>query len=138
MSNVQVCQFDDNLVEELKKFRFSRSTADRAIVMKIDTTKMMLVIDEHYEDTTTDELREELPGHQPRFVIYSFKLDHGDGRISYPMCLLFSTPRDCKTELMVMYAGTKLSLVKAAELTKVYEIRDLDELTDDWLQDKMK
>lgn len=39
---------------------------------------------------------------------------------------------------MVMYAGTKLSLVKAAELTKVYEIRDLDELTDDWLQDKMK
>jgi len=57
MSNVQVCQFDDNLVEELKKFRFSRSTADRAIVMKIDTTKMMLVIDEHYEDTTTDELR---------------------------------------------------------------------------------
>ena len=82
--------------------------------------------------------REELPGHQPRFVIYSFKLDHGDGRISYPMCLLFSTPRDCKTELMVMYAGTKLSLVKAAELTKVYEIRDLDELTDDWLQDKMK
>lgn len=37
-----------------------------------------------------------------------------------------------------MYAGTKLSLVKAAELTKVYEIRDLDELTDDWLQDKMK
>ena len=57
MSNVQVCQFDDNLVEELKKFRFSRSTADRAIVMKIDTSKMMLVIDEHYEDTTTDELR---------------------------------------------------------------------------------
>ena len=83
-------------------------------------------------------LREELPGHQPRFIIYSFKLDHGDGRTSYPMCLLFSTPRDCKTELMVMYAGTKLSLVKAAELTKVYEIRDLEELTDEWLHEKLK
>lgn len=57
MSNVQVCQFEENLVEELKKFRFSRSTACRAIVMKIDTSKMMLVIDEHYEDTTTEELR---------------------------------------------------------------------------------
>ena len=43
--------------EELKKFRFSRSTAGRAIVMKIDASKMMLVIDEHYEDTTTEELR---------------------------------------------------------------------------------
>lgn len=82
--------------------------------------------------------RDELPGHQPRFIIYSFKLDHGDGRISYPLCLLFSTPRDCKPELMVMYAGTKLSLVKAAELTKVYEIRDLDELTDEWLEEKLK
>ena len=39
---------------------------------------------------------------------------------------------------MVMYAGTKLSLVKAAELTKVYEIRDLDDLTDEWLQEKLK
>ena len=57
MSNVQVCQFEDNLVEELKKFRFSRSTTGRAIVMKIDTSKMQLVIEEHYEDTTADELR---------------------------------------------------------------------------------
>ena len=57
MSNVQVCQFEDNLVDELKKFRFSRSTNSRAIVMKIDTAKMMLVIDEHFEDTSTDELR---------------------------------------------------------------------------------
>ena len=57
MSNVQVCQFEESLVEELKKFRFSRSTTGRAIVMKIDASKMMLVIDEHYEDTTTEELR---------------------------------------------------------------------------------
>ena len=57
MSNVQVCQFEDNLVDELKKFRFSRSTNNRAIVMKIDMAKLMLVIDEKYEDTTTDELR---------------------------------------------------------------------------------
>lgn len=138
MANVQVCHFDENLIEELKKFRFSRLTTNRAIIMKIDAAKMTVVIDEMFEDTTTDELREELPGHQPRFIIYSFKLDHGDGRISYPICLLFSTPRDCKMELMVMYAGTKLSLVKAAEITKVYEIRDLDELTDEWLHDKLK
>ena len=57
MSNVQVCQFEENLVEELRKFRFSRSTAGRAIVMKIDASKMMLVIDEQYDNTTTEELR---------------------------------------------------------------------------------
>jgi hypothetical protein len=57
MSNVQICQFEDKLVEELKKFRFSKSTTGRAIVMKIDTSKMQLVIEEQYEDTTIDELR---------------------------------------------------------------------------------
>ena len=57
MANVQVCHFGDNLVEELKKFRFNRSTANRAIVMKIDTSKMTVVIDERFEDITTDELR---------------------------------------------------------------------------------
>ena len=37
----------------------------------------------------------------------------------------------------MMYAGTKLSLVKEADLTKVFEIRDLEELTDEWLKLKL-
>jgi Cofilin/tropomyosin-type actin-binding protein len=45
------------------------------------------------KDIDVDELREALPSHQPRFLVYSCKLDHGDGRISYPMCFIFSTPR---------------------------------------------
>lgn len=70
--------------------------------------------------------------------MYSYAVDHGDqGRVSYPMCLLFSTPRDCKTELMVMYAGSKLGLVREAEATKVFEIRDLEELTTEWLNQKL-
>jgi len=39
--------------------------------------------------------------------------------------------------LQMMYAGTKLSLVKEADLTKVFEIRDLEELTDEWLKLKL-
>lgn len=37
----------------------------------------------------------------------------------------------------MMYAGSKLELVKEAELTKVFEIRDLDELTDEFLHSKL-
>lgn len=36
-----------------------------------------------------------------------------------------------------MYAGTKLALQKEANLTRVYEIRELDELTEEWLQEKL-
>ena len=38
----------------------------------------------------------------------------------------------------MMYAGSKLSLVKEAELTKVFEIRCLEELTEEWLNSKLK
>jgi hypothetical protein len=40
-------------------------------------------------------------------------------------------------ELQMMYAGSKLSLVKDAEITKVFEIRDIDELTEEWLLEQL-
>jgi hypothetical protein len=40
-----------------------------------------------------DDLRESLPGHQPRFVVYSYRMEHADGRVSYPMCFIYITPR---------------------------------------------
>ena len=43
-----------------------------------------------------DDLRESLPGHQPRFVVYSYRMEHADGRVSYPMYFIYITPRDRK------------------------------------------
>lgn len=37
-----------------------------------------------------------------------------------------------------MYAGTKKALQTVADLTRVYEIRELDELTEEWLKEKLK
>jgi len=138
MSNVQVCDFAEGLVDEVKKFRFNKAKCSRAIIMKIDVPKQKLVIEDTLEDVNAEMLQSELPERQPRFILYSFELDHGDGRISYPMCLIWSTPIGCKTDLQMMYAGTKLPLVKEAGITKVFEIRELDELTDEWLESRMK
>ena len=41
-------------------------------------------------------------------------------------------------ELRMMYAGSKLHLVNVAELQHVYEIRDLEDLTEEWLQSKLQ
>ena len=40
-------------------------------------------------------------------------------------------------ELQIMYAGKKLALQKEVDLTQVYEVRELDELTEQWLQEKL-
>lgn len=47
-------------------------------------------------------------------------------------CYLFL---DSHMELQIMYAGTKMALQREANLTRVYEVRELDEMTDEWLQD---
>ena len=37
----------------------------------------------------------------------------------------------------MMYAGSKLSLVKEADITKVFEVRDLEEFTEEWLLEQL-
>lgn len=105
--------------------------------VKVDREKQLVCIDEQIEDITIDDLQEQLPGHQPRYIIYSYKMIHDDQRVSYPMCFIFYTPRDSQIELQMMYAGTKRALAREADLTKTYEIRELDELTEDWLKENL-
>lgn len=38
----------------------------------------------------------------------------------------------------MMYACTKSALQREVNLTRVYEVRELDELTEDWLKEKLK
>lgn len=40
-----------------------------------------------------EDLQEELPTSQPRFVVYSYCYNHEDGRQSYPLCFIFVTPQ---------------------------------------------
>lgn len=106
-------------------------------LVKVDREKQLVCVDEHIEDITIDDLQEQLPGHQPRYIVYSYKMIHDDQRVSYPMCFIFYTPRDSQIELQMMYAGTKRALAREADLTKTYEIRELDELTEEWLRENL-
>jgi hypothetical protein len=44
---------------------------------------------------------------------------------------------DSQIELQIMYAGTKMALQHEADLTRVYEVRELEELTEEWLKEKL-
>ena len=45
--------------------------------------------------------------------------------------------RDCKPEMQMMYPGSKLFLVDKIKLQHVFEIRELDEMTEEWLVNKL-
>ncbi|XP_042639311.1 glia maturation factor gamma [Orycteropus afer afer] len=133
-----VCEVDPELKERLRKFRFRKETDNAAIIMKVDKDRQMVVLEEEFQNISPEELKMELPERQPRtFVVYSYKYVHEDGRLSYPLCFIFSSPVGCKPEQQMMYAGSKNRLVQTAELTKVFEIRTTDDLTETWLKEKL-
>lgn len=105
--------------------------------MKVDREKQQIIIDEKLENITIEELQESLQSHQPRYVILSYRREHSDGRISYPLCFIYFTPRDSHAELQIMYAGSKISLQREADLARAFEIRELEDLTEEWLLEKL-
>ncbi|KAH1171694.1 hypothetical protein KIL84_007312 [Mauremys mutica] len=133
-----VCDVAEDLVEKLRKFRFRKETNNAAIIMKIDKDKQLVVLDEEHEVCYVNfvfffsflNLRK-------TFIVYSYKYQHDDGRVSYPLCFIFSSPVGCKPEQQMMYAGSKNKLVQTAELTKVFEIRNTEDLTEEWLREKL-
>ncbi|XP_015676168.1 glia maturation factor gamma [Protobothrops mucrosquamatus] len=132
-----VCDVDPELIEKLKKFRFQKETNNTALIMKVDKNRQLVVLEEEFQDISPEQLSNELPERQPRFVVYSYRYTHDDGRVSYPLCFIFSSPAGCKPEQQMMYAGSKNRLVQIAELTKVFEIRSTEELTEQWLKERL-
>lgn len=126
----KLCDISDDVKEELRKFRFRKSTNSSALLrkmqchlqwdlliekrnylcnilnnfyvtVKVDREKQMVILDECIDDVSVDELREQLPGHQPRYIVYSYRMEHADGRTSYPICFIFYTPRDSQVILIL-------------------------------------
>ncbi|XP_022090880.1 glia maturation factor gamma-like [Acanthaster planci] len=136
-SGLTVCTIDDEVKEKLKKFRFRQKKTNAALIFKILEQKVEVVLDEEFDDISVDELQAELPSAQPRYVYLSYCYKHSDGRVSYPLIFIFISPIGCKPELQMMYAGTKNSLVGEAGATKVFELRSTEELTEEYLLEKL-
>ncbi|CAM9680829.1 unnamed protein product [Lampetra fluviatilis] len=138
-----VCDVDPELEGKIQKFRFRKETTNGAIIMKIDKERRLVVLDEEHEDITPEDLREELPERQPRYPSRAkpYRLlghyQHDDGRVSYPLCFIFISPQGCNPEQQMMYAGSKNKLVQTSKLSKVFEIRNTEELTEEWLREKL-
>ncbi|TKR65478.1 hypothetical protein L596_025877 [Steinernema carpocapsae] len=136
---ISICHIPNDLKAKLRAFRFQKSTATNVLILKIDRETHTLIIEEDMQDCgDLEEVKDELPHQQPRYLLISYQLKHSDGRVSYPMCLVFYSPTGCHPEQQMLYAGSRNSLVQECELTKNFEIRDLDEFTSEFLDSKLK
>lgn len=128
-----MCSFEPELKKMLTKFRFRKEKTTAAIMIKIDSKTEMVVVDDDWDDVTMEELSEALPPSQPRYIVYSHVRHHSDGRVSYPLCILYYCPT-CKPGLGMRYAGMMSEMTNVSKINKVFKLTDADELTDEWLE----
>jgi hypothetical protein len=124
------------LKKQLRDFRFKHSVSTNAIILKIDRNDHIMKVDTILDECSIEEIQDELPDQQPRFVVISYELKHSDGRVSFPLCLLFYSPFGCSTELQILYAGSRNHLVNACDLRKNAEVREIEEITKEFLDSK--
>lgn len=126
--------------------------------VKIDPTHLRVVLEEELENVTLEQVAQQLPDSFPRYVLYTLPHGHPDGRVSYPLLFIFVSPTDTKPELMMMYSGTKTSLVRQCGATKVrvapgpptsladaadgrpaqvFDVRSVEELSDEWAHEQI-
>eukprot|EP00048_Salpingoeca_helianthica_P022314 m.17569 g.17569 ORF g.17569 m.17569 type:complete len:142 (-) comp7160_c0_seq1:41-466(-) len=137
MADIKVCAIPQEIKDMCKKFRFRKEKNNAAIIMKVDHEKMEVVLDEELEDITIDQLAADLPEFSPRYILYSYCHTHGDGRVSYPLLFIAYCPSGVKPEQNMIYAGTKPALVSAVQATKVFEMQNAEDMTEEWLVTKL-
>lgn len=62
---------------------------------------MEIVMVDELDDVTPEEIGEELSDSpfEPRWVMYMYEHRRPDGRVSYPLCLIYYNPAGCPVDL---------------------------------------
>lgn len=76
------------------------------------------------------DLSDELPDNSPRFVLLSYPLTLGSGRLSVPYVMLNYLPATCNSEMRMLYAGAKELMRNQSEAGRMIEIDTAEEVED--------
>ena len=67
-----------------------------------------------------------------------FRFERSDGRVQYPLILIFVSPNGGAPRQMMAYSGSRNQFRDSSKISKVFDVRDLEDLTQEWLDEKLK
>jgi Cofilin/tropomyosin-type actin-binding protein len=114
-----------------------KDPANCALILKIDRKKLLVEVEDELAQVPIEDIADELPPSAPRYVCYSYLNTHADGRKSYPLVFIYYIPPGCNPELNMLYSSTKLPLTRLFNIQKEFELRDQEDLTEEWLKKKL-
>ncbi|KAM6500294.1 hypothetical protein JOM56_003308 [Amanita muscaria] len=122
----------------IHNFRLSKHRdITRALVVKINRVQLVMEQEDLYDDITIEELANELPANQPRFVLLARPITHSDGRKSCPIALVNWVPSTSEIGMMTLHATALLRFQNAADAIRLIEFRDPDSLTSAEIDDAL-
>ncbi|KAK6335420.1 hypothetical protein TWF696_002198 [Orbilia brochopaga] len=130
MTEARLYSFSPDTTAQLRKFRLSTSRASKpqARIYTIDKKTLEIKWDDEETYTSLEDLAEALPENSPRFVLLSNPVTLKSGRMATPYVLLYYMPENANGELRMVYAGAKELMRNTAEVGKVMDISDEEEL----------
>ncbi|KAF8566355.1 hypothetical protein P879_06369 [Paragonimus westermani] len=138
MSTPQVAVVADESAEILKQFKYRKSKTTDVLIMKINSKSLVVQKESFMEDKSLDELSNELPSHEPRYILITFRHEKPDGRVVYPYCMVFSTPEGCPPMLKMLYTASLSNVVQKSEVNKVFELREVEDFSENWLRESLE
>ncbi|KXJ86187.1 hypothetical protein Micbo1qcDRAFT_168796 [Microdochium bolleyi] len=130
-SEARLYTFSQESRDQLRKFRLttSRATGPQAVIYFIDKkTFEIRQDDDKVVYKSLDEIADDLPDNQPRYILLSYPLTLPSGRLSVPYVMLYYLPNTCNAEARMMYAGAKELMRNTSEVGKVIDIESAEEL----------
>eukprot|EP01027_Heterolobosea_sp_BB2_P022018 GEZU01032391.1.p1 GENE.GEZU01032391.1~~GEZU01032391.1.p1 ORF type:complete len:137 (-),score=56.00 GEZU01032391.1:280-690(-) len=119
-----------------KKLKFAKNPDRYCLLLKVDSESNVLV-DEELPNTTLEDLKDHMSEQAPRFIIYSFKWVQKDGRFQFPIIFIHFAPSGSNMTQNMLYSRAKIPIVRDFSIQRTYELRDLDDLDDDWVLEKI-
>ncbi|KAJ1655324.1 hypothetical protein GGF44_002968 [Coemansia sp. RSA 1694] len=150
-SSSVTCTINAGVLKNVEKLRLcKKSDGMKAYIAKIDAKALEVVdneesatttdkpaADEQFKDTTLEDLVDELPDNAPRYLVLSYRYEHQDKRVSYPLVLVYYCPGTARPADRMLYASTQQHFATMAKLDKVYLLEDKDDFTQKWLDERV-
>jgi len=131
------CEIPEEIKEHFRKFKLANKT-NGAVIYKINAPKLIVEIEEEIDNCSLEQIAQQLPESAPRFIAYSYKHSHPDGRVSMPLVFIFYCPSDINPNAAMLYSSTKTRLVNAIQVMKIFDVQDSSQLSEQWLIEKLK
>jgi len=132
------CDIHQEVIDAYMQLRKKHNASNVAFVCKCVKAELLIRLDESYDNITLEELAEDLSDSSPRYIFYSYKWIRDDGRVSYPLILIFYSPESVHIELNLLYSSSKPNLVTKLAVQKTFDVYGTDDLSNEWLHNTLE